>query len=192
MQRQIPIERLWTPDTPAHRAAYGVVLALVGSFLLTVSAKTQIPFWPVPLTMQTFVVMVLALGYGSRLATATVALYLAQGALGMPVFAEGGGMVYFTGPTGGYLLGFLPAAALMGWLAERGWHRTVGRALAACLAGDAIMFACGVAWLSVLIGPARAVTGGLLPFLPGDALKVVVAAIAVAGITHLARKRDNA
>jgi biotin transport system substrate-specific component len=97
------------------------VLAVIGSILLTISAKIQVPFWPVPMTMQTLVVLVLGVAYGWRLAGATVLLYLAQGALSLPVFAGGGGLAYMSGPTGGYLVGFLLAAVAVGWLAERGW-----------------------------------------------------------------------
>lgn len=188
MSHQTTIERLRDPDTIALRTLRVVLLAAVGSLLLTASAKVQIPFWPVPLTMQTFVVMVLALGYGARLATGTVGLYLAQGAMGLPVFAAGGGLVYFTGPTGGYLVGFLVAAALMGHLADRGWHRSVPRALLAAFLGAAVMFACGVAWLSVLIGFGPAVASGLIPFLPGDLLKVVLAGLSVPGVLYLLKR----
>lgn len=188
MNYQSIIERLGTSDTPSVRAARVVVLAVIGSALLTAAAKVQIPFWPVPLTMQTFVVMVLALGYGARLGATTVALYLAQGALGMPVFAEGGGLVYFAGPTGGYLLGFLAAAALMGHLADRGWHRTVPRALLAALLGALVILACGVAWLAVLIGVGPAINSGLLPFLPGELLKLIIAGLAVPGVNGLIRR----
>lgn len=191
MSAKTLIDRFWTADEPAARALRVVLLAVVGSALLTVSAKVQIPFWPVPVTMQTFVVMVLGLGYGLRLGTATVALYLAQGALGMPVFAGGGGIAYFTGPTAGYLVGFLVAAALLGWLAERGWHRTVPRAIAAALAGDVVMFALGWAWLAVLAGPVEAFASGVLPFLLGDALKVLGAGLAVAGVHRLAERRSR-
>ena len=104
----------------------GIVLAVIGSILLTISAKIQVPFWPVPMTMQTFVVLVLGVAYGWRLAGATVLLYLAQGALSLPVFAAGGGLAYMSGPTGGYLVGFLLAAVAVGWLAERSWARSVG------------------------------------------------------------------
>ena len=118
-------DALWSPaaGSPAVRA---IVLAVIGSILLTLSAKIQVPFWPVPMTMQTFVVLVLGVAYGWRLAGATVLLYLAQGALGLPVFAAGGGLAYMAGPTGGYLVGFLLAAVAVGWLAERGWARSAG------------------------------------------------------------------
>ena len=102
------VDVLWSPGTGSNPAR-AIVLALIGSILLIISAKIQVPFWPVPMTMQTFVVLVLGIAYGWRLAGATVLLYLAQGAVGLPVFAAGGGLTYLAGPTGGYLIGFLLA-----------------------------------------------------------------------------------
>ena len=152
-------------------------LAVGGAAALTLSAKIQIPFWPVPFTMQTMVVLVIGMAFGLRLGAATVALYLAQGALGLPVFAAGGGLAYFAGPTGGYLAGFLAAAALTGRMAERGWGKSPASTVAAMLAGTAVIFACGLAWLANLIGAEKAVAAGLLPFLTSEALKIVIAAI---------------
>jgi biotin transport system substrate-specific component len=164
----------WSPvgTSPAVRT---IVLALIGTVLLTLSAKIQVPFWPVPMTMQTFVVLVLGMAYGWRLAGATVLLYLAQGAIGLPVFAAGGGIAYFAGPTAGYLVGFLLAAVAVGWLAEHGWDRSPLRTLAAMLIGTAIIFACGIAWLGTLIGLPQAIGAGLVPFLLGEAVKIALA-----------------
>jgi biotin transport system substrate-specific component len=127
------------------------------------------------MTMQTFVVLVLGMAYGWRLAGATVLLYLAQGALGLPVFAAGGGIAYFAGPTAGYLVGFLLATVAVGWLADHGWDRSVLRTLAAMLIGTVIIFACGIAWLSTLIGLPQAIGAGLVPFLLGEAAKIALA-----------------
>ncbi len=165
---------LWSPRAGSS-AVRAIVLALIGSILLIISAKIQVPFWPVPMTMQTFVVLVLGVAYGWRLAGATVLFYLAQGSLGLPVFAAGGGLAYLAGPTAGYLVGFLLAAVAVGWLAERGWDRSVPRTLAAMLVGTAIIFACGIGWLSTLIGLPGAISGGLLPFLLSEAVKVALA-----------------
>jgi biotin transport system substrate-specific component len=167
-------DTVWSPvgSSPAVRA---IVLALIGTALLTLSAKIQVPFWPVPMTMQTFVVLVLGMAYGWRLAGATVLLYLAQGAIGLPVFAAGGGIAYFAGPTAGYLAGFLLAAVVVGWLAEHGWDRSVPRTLGAMLIGTAIIFACGIAWLGTLIGLRQAIGAGLVPFLLGEAVKIALA-----------------
>lgn len=171
-------DALW----PAQNAAQAewlrcVVLAVFGSAALTLSAKLQIPFWPVPFTLQTLVVMLVGMTFGWRLGAATVALYLGQGAIGLPVFASGGGIAYFAGYTGGYLIGFLLAAMLMGWLAERGWGRTVLSTVGAMLAGTVVIFACGVPWLAYLIGVEKAIADGLTPFLANAVLKIAIAAI---------------
>jgi biotin transport system substrate-specific component len=166
-------DALWSPAAGSN-IVRGFVLAVIGSILLTISAKTQVPFWPVPMTMQTLVVLVLGVAYGWRLAGATVLLYLAEGALSLPVFAGGGGLAYMSGPTGGYLVGFLLAAVAVGWLAERGWARSVASTLAAMLIGTVIVFACGIAWLGTLIGLPQAINAGLVPFLLSEAVKVAL------------------
>ncbi|WP_040485336.1 biotin transporter BioY [Lutibaculum baratangense] len=160
-------------ETTVARSA---ALAVAGSLLIALCAKIQVPMWPVPVTMQTFAVLLIGLAYGSRLGTATVALYLAQGAVGLPVFAAGGGIAYLAGPTAGYLLGYLPAVALVGWLAERGWSRPAGTVFLAMLLGSAVIYLCGAGWLSVLVGPEKAVTLGVVPFLLGDVVKAALAA----------------
>jgi biotin transport system substrate-specific component len=167
-------DTVWSPMA-GSLAVRAIALALIGTVLLTVSAKIQVPFWPVPMTMQTFVVLVLGMAYGWRLAGATVLLYLAQGAIGLPVFAAGGGIAYMAGPTGGYLAGFLLAAVAVGWLAEHGWDRSVPRTLAAMLIGTGIIFGCGIAWLGTLIGLPQAISAGLVPFLLGEAVKIALA-----------------
>ena len=153
------------------------VLAIAGSVLMAVSAKIQVPMWPVPMTMQTFAVLVIAMSFGFRLGAATLLLYLAEGAVGLPVFASGTGLAYLAGPTGGYLVGFLVAAALVGWLAEKGWDRTVVLTLIAMTLGTAVIFGLGVTWLAIFLGDAgKAIAGGLTPFLVGAAVKIVLAA----------------
>ena len=155
------------------------LLVIVGSLLMTLAAKTQVPFWPVPMTLQTFATFVIGIAFGWRLAGATVLFYLGQGAVGLPVFAWGGGIVYFTGPTAGYLVGFLAAAVLVGWLAERGWDHNVTRTLAALVLGELVILGLGGAWMAVLFGPAKAWAAGIAPFLLGDALKIALAALLV-------------
>jgi biotin transport system substrate-specific component len=172
------INRLWPESTlPALRWA---ALVIVGSLLLTASAKAQVPMWPVPMTMQSFVVLVIGMAYGTRLSAATVGLYLMEGAFGLPVFAgtpeKGIGLAYMAGPTGGYLLGFFIVAVAMGWLAERGWDRTWLWAVAAMTIGTVLQFIPGVAWLAVLIGWQKAVAAGLIPFVLGAVLKLALAA----------------
>jgi biotin transport system substrate-specific component len=159
------------------------ILAIVGTALLTLSAKVQVPFWPVPMTMQTFVVLVLGATYGARLAGVTVALYLLEGALGLPVFAGTppavAGLAYMAGPTGGFLLGFLAAAVIVGFLAERGWDRSLLRLSAVMILGHAVIFAFGLAWLSALMPFAKAWAVGFVPFMAATALKTALAIAAM-------------
>ncbi len=169
--------RIWpvTSNTTMLRYAF---LALLGTLLLTISAKIQVPFYPVPITMQSFVVLVLGAAYGWRLGAATIALYLAEGLLlGAPVFAgPRAGLAYLASPSIGYLLAYLPAAALVGYLAERGWDRSPVRALLMMALGTAFILAMGAGWLAYVIGAEKALAVGVLPFLPGDALKLALAA----------------
>ena len=157
------------------------ILAVIGVIALTISAKVQIPFYPVPMTMQTFVVLVTGIAYGTRLGVATLLLYLGVGALGLPVFAgtpeKGIGLAYMLGPTGGYLVGFVIAAALCGWLAERGWDRKLVTTAAAMLVGNVLIYLPGLLWLGTVVGWEKPVLQwGLTPFLLGDLFKLLLAA----------------
>ena len=164
----------------ARRAAQ----VLAASALLTLSAKTSVPFYPVPLSMQTLVVLVMGAVLGPRLAAAGVALYLFEGAVGLPVFAgtpeKGLGLAYMSGPTGGFLAGFVIAAALTGLAAERGWDRTLPRLAVSMAAGHAVIFVLGFAWLAALIGAPAAWAGGVASFALATALKTALAVAAVA------------
>lgn len=167
-----------------------VLLVLGGSALIALSARIQVPMWPVPMTMQTFAVLIIGLAGGARLGAASVAAYLLEGALGLPVFASGGGLAYFAGPTAGYLIGFLVAAGVVGWLAERGWARSPLLAFAAMTIGTAIIFLFGVAWLANLIGTEKAIAAGLMPFIPGAVVKAALAVLLVQGGSRLIRKGE--
>lgn len=158
-----------------------ILLAVAGTIALWISAKVQVPFYPVPMTMQTFVVLVIGMAFGWRLGGATVLLYLAEGMAGLPVFAgtpeRGIGLAYMVGPTGGYLVGFVLAAVAVGLLAERRWDRRVLTTLVAMTIGTAIIFACGLLWLGTVVGWDKPVLElGLWPFLPGAAFKIALAA----------------
>jgi biotin transport system substrate-specific component len=161
------------------------LIALAATGLLTLSAKVQIPFYPVPMTMQTLVVLLIGASLGWRLGAATLALYLAQGALGLPVFAgtpeKGLGLAYMAGPTGGYLAGFIIAAGLAGYLAEKGLTRSIPGALATMTLGMLVIYALGFAWLATLIGSGKAFTFGVMPFLYGDVLKIALGAALLPG-----------
>lgn len=170
------------------------VLAVLGSLALVASAKLQVPFYPVPMTMQSLVVVLLGMACGWRLGAATVAVYLLEGLLGLPVFAgtpeKGIGIAYMMGPTGGYLFGFVLAAALTGWLAERGWSRSLWWSALALSLGHAVLFLAGMAWLAVYVGWTKAVALGLAPFLVGSLVKTALGATLVrAGWATLDRRR---
>jgi len=171
---------IW-PAGKANALLRGMVLAVAGTALLTLAAKIQVPFYPVPMTLQTFAVLALGTAYGWRLGAATLLLYLAEGALGLPVFAgtpeKGIGLAYMMGGTGGYLIGFVLAAAVCGWLAERGWDRNVAWTALAMLIGNAIIYIPGLLWLGGLFGWDKPILEwGLTPFLLGDAAKLALAA----------------
>jgi biotin transport system substrate-specific component len=172
------------------------VLVLAGIGLLTASAWFSVPFYPVPMTMQTLAVLVLGGLLGPRLGAGAVAGYLALGLAGAPVFHGGiGGAAVLAGPTGGYLVGFLPAVFLMGLAGRRarivgagqtGWLREAAVLVAGALLAEATIYALGVPWLSLYTGGFRsAVAVGLVPFLLGDLLKMAVAV----GAVRLGRRR---
>lgn len=151
------------------------VLVVVGSLLLAISAKVQVPFWPVPMTMQTFVVLMIGAHAGFRLAGATVLLYLVEGAIGLPVFSTGAGLAFMAGPTGGYLVGFLVSALVVSGLFAKGFGDRLPVAFGVLVLGDALILGIGFAWLSTLIGAEKAFAVGVLPFLPAEALKIALA-----------------
>ena len=152
-----------------------ITLMLFGSILLAISAKVQVPFWPVPMTMQTFVIFLIGMTYSVRLSFATVAFYLFQGAIGLPVFAAGGGVAYLVGPTAGYLYGMLFASIIISYLANLGFSKTYFKATASLLIGSAIIFSFGIIYLGYIIGFEKAVAAGLLPFIPSELFKIALA-----------------
>lgn len=167
-----------------------LALVAAGVAALTVSAKVQITTVPVPVTLQMLVVMVIGAAYGPRLAGATLASYLALGFQGLPVFAGAvAGPAYFAGPTGGYLLGFLLAAVVVGALARAGWDRSPVRMALAMGAGILAVYVPGVVWLSASWGAALGWENwyayGVKTFIWVDALKLVVAVIAFPAIWKL-------
>jgi biotin transport system substrate-specific component len=189
LERTRMLDRSSVTPVPAQKPARlsgfarGAALALAGTLVLAASAKIQVPFYPVPMTLQTLVVLTLPALLGARLAVATVALYLAEGLVGLPVFAGAvAGPAYVIGPTGGYLAGFLLAAALVGVLADRGWTRGWAPALAAMTIGHVVIFVAGFAWLALALGADKAFAVGVAPFWAATIAKTLLAvALALAG-----------
>lgn len=201
-------DAVWSVGDRRSAALRNVVLAVAGSLFVAACAQTQVPMWPVPMTMQTFAVMVVGMAYGWRLGGATLALYTAEGAAGLPVFAGfAGGPGVIAGPTGGYIAGFLLAVALIGGLAERGWDRRIWTSALANLIGTVLLFVPGVVWLATFYaaasGPSIEGTGaetafgaaiatGVTPFLLGAVLKISLAtAVVRAGWSVIARLRGR-
>ncbi len=159
-----------------------IVLALGGALLLALSTKISIPLapknlFPVPVTLQTLVALALGTAYGWRLGGATILLYYSLGVLGLPVFAQGGGIHHlWNAPTAGYLHDFFFAALLMGWLAELGFDRTGTRLFPAMLAGHAVIYLFGLMWLASFVGMDAAFAIGFKPFALADVLKCALGA----------------
>jgi len=179
-----------------------VALILAGTLVLAISAKIKVPFYPVPVTLQTLAVMGIAAAYGSRLAVLTVLAYIAEGMLGFPVFANTPPAIaspaYLLGPTGGFIIGFLVIAAIVGYAADRGWDRSIGKLFAAMVVGEVVMMAMGFAWLAWFatlssgatgLGGAKAFAGGVTPFILGDLLKIALAALAIPAIWRLVERK---
>jgi biotin transport system substrate-specific component len=166
-------------------------LIILGSLFVALFARVEIPlpFSPVPITGQTFAVLLAGAALGSKRGAASMALYLAEGALGLPFFAGGAhGTEIVMGATGGYLAGFIAAAYVIGLLAEQGLERNLRTSLVPFLIGTVIIYLLGVSWLAVVLGSFKdAVTFGLVPFLVGDAIKLVAAALALPAAWKLVR-----
>ncbi|HEY6572102.1 MAG TPA: biotin transporter BioY [Candidatus Eisenbacteria bacterium] len=159
--------------------AYDFALILAGSALIALSAQVAIPlpFSPVPVTGQTFGVLFVASLLGRVRGTAAVLAYLAEGAAGLPVFAgAAAGPAKLLGPTGGYLAGFTLGAYVCGWLAERGWDRTPLRATTSMILGNIAIFALALPWLARFVGASNVWALGFWPFIPGDIVKIGLAA----------------
>ena len=165
-----------------------IVLILFGTLLLAVSSKIQVPFWPVPMTMQTFIVFIIGMSYGWKLAFSTLIVYLVEGSLGLPVFSKGGGLLYLIGPTAGYLYGMAIAAGVIGFLAERGYNDSYIKSLISLIVGTVIIFVLGVGYLGSVIGYDKALSGVLYPFIPSEFFKIGLAVILIPSITRYINK----
>lgn len=160
-----------------------ILLVLFGSVLLAISSKVQVPFWPVPMTMQTFVVFLIGMSYGWKLSFFTLLIYIFEGALGLPVFATGAGLAYLMGPTAGYIYGMLLAAIVIGFLSEKGFSSTYFMSLVSLLLGSLIIFILGVGYLGSIIGYDKAINFGLLPFIPSELFKIALAVALIPSVS---------
>jgi biotin transport system substrate-specific component len=193
----VSVRTLTIADLALPRAGTLANLGLVvGASLVTALAAQvaiPVPWSPVPITGQTFAVTLSGAVLGARRGFLAQALYLAEGALGLPVFAAGGaGAAIFAGPTAGYLAAFPLAAALTGALAQRGWDRRFITMLPAMLIGSVTVFALGLAQLMRFVPADRLLAAGLLPFIPGDLVKATLAALAFPAAWRWARSRGSA
>lgn len=170
---------VFRPCKKIYAGFYDILLIIGGSLLIALCAqiKVWLPFSPVPVTLQTFAVLMLGALLGSRRGSLCVLAYITEGAAGLPVFAAGAGLAVLSGPTGGYLVGFIAAAYITGSLAEKGWDRKVATTVLAMLLGNASIYAFGLFWLSCLIGTEKVLFVGLYPFIAGDCLKIALAAV---------------
>jgi biotin transport system substrate-specific component len=196
---------VWPADArPAARALRFALLAVLGVIFIALCAQARVPFYPVPMTGQTFAVLLVGTVFGWRLGIATLLLYMGAGAVGIPVFANwshGPGVI--AGATGGYIIGFVLAAALLGYLAQRGWSRNIVLSIVGMVLAEILIYLPGVPWLAVWYGSTgaqylkdgqsawdAAFASGLTPFLLGDLLKLLLAAfIVAAGWRLFGRKR---
>jgi len=170
-----------------YRILKYILIVFLGSILLAISSKIKIPFYPVPMTMQTFVVLFLGISFGYKIGLATVSLYLIEGIVGLPVFSnspeKGVGIIYFTGPTMGYLIGFLPAVFITGYLKLDDWTKKENRNLEfffinllKLLISVSVIYLLGLLWLSNLIGFEKAILFGFKPFWIAELFKILLLA----------------
>ena len=179
------------------KSLYSILLVLAGIAVLAVSAKIQVPFWPVPMTLQTLAVMGIAAAFGMRMAVSTVAAYLAAGFAGAPVFAGPlAGPAYFAGPTAGFLLGFIVIAAMVGYTADKGWAQKPAKLFASLLVADVICFVLGFVWLGFMFVSAKTGTtigaaaayGIVSQYFLSDLVKIAIVSAAVPAIGNLLKR----
>lgn len=172
----------WLADTVLVTAGAGIVAAAA-------QVAIPLPFTPVPITGQTFAVLLVGASLGAGRGTASLVLYVLVGIVGAPVYADGAhGWAVLTGASGGYLVGFVAAAAVTGRLAERRWDRRFSSAVAAMLTGNVVIYLVGLPWLAIVLdtGLERTLELGLYPFVPGDVLKLYLAGMLLPGAWRLA------
>ncbi len=167
-------EHLWQSDNILRR---NIALCLLGSLLMVAAAHIKVPIGAVPISMQSLVVLLIGASYGMRLAGITMLAYLTYGIMGAPVFAGGIGPLTLLGPTGGYLIGFYFAAMLAGFLAQRGFTKSFAKMILLGMLASVVIYLCGLLQLGIVIGWDKPILQlGLLPFIAGDSLKIILAA----------------
>ena len=162
-------------------------IALLGSIILAISSKIKIPFYPVPMTMQTFVVLLIGITFGWKLGVATISLYLFEGIIGLPVFSgtpeKGVGLIYFTGPTMGYLIGFVVTVYLVG---KFNYDNNLIKTFFKLLFATSFIYFFGILWLGYLIGWEKPIFKlGVQPFLLAELFKIIIATLAISQIKKL-------
>ncbi|MCE8008764.1 biotin transporter BioY [Aestuariivita sp.] len=180
-------------NSRVNHALWFAMLAVAGSILIAISAKIKVPMWPVDMSLQTLAIFTIAAVFGFKLGLATILLYLAEGAVGFPVFQgtpeRGIGLAYMVGPTGGYLVGFVVMTAITGWAADRGWWRNPLKIGAAMLVAEVILLTLGALWLMYLFGMSQGIEYGIGPFIVPDLLKLAIAAGFVSVLGNTVRSR---
>jgi biotin transport system substrate-specific component len=179
------------PAETATRYAMYAFLVIAGSMLIAVAGQIKVPLWPnpTPVTLQTLAIFTIAAAYGRNLAVATLIAYLAEGAAGLPVFTNGAGLAYFAGPTTGYLAGFVVAAGITGWAADRGWSQSPLKLWAANMAGTFAVLVLGALWMGLLFGSDKIIAWGVGPFIVTDIIKATLAAALVPALWSLFRRK---
>lgn len=168
---------------------------LIGLNLLLVATSYisfNLPYSPVPITGQTFGVLLIAMALGRARAVGVVTAYLLEGISGLPVFAGGtAGFPIIIGPTGGYLIGFLAGAYVIGFLADQGWDKTYLKSILAMIIGSAVIFAFGLIWLAKFVPEGSLLSLGLIPYLPGSVVKITLAAVILPSIWKFVKREQN-
>jgi len=181
MQAKVTYADVFRPCRSLEAVFYDIALIVGGSLLIGLCAQISIG-WPVPVTGQTFAVLMLGALFGARRGSLCVLAYIAEGVAGFPVFSAGrAGLGVLAGPTGGYLAGFIVAAYVTGFLAEKGWDRHIWTTIMAMILGNLAIYAFGLGWLCHIVEFKSVAAIGLYPFIVGDLLKIALAAVLLPG-----------
>ena len=193
MQYQTYVDRI-RPQLRKDALLYDILLIIGASIFITLSAQIafNVPFSPVPVTGQTFAVLLTGSFLGSRRGALAVLLYLFEGVAGIPVFAQAhAGLIHLFGPTGGYLFGFIPAAYLCGMMVEKGWGRSMFTILLVMFIGTNVIFFFGLIWLSFFIGTENVLMLGFYPYIAGAMIKIIAATLIYSGSGQLTKNNTK-